>query len=281
MLTFERRYLFTGTLKLTTALHIGGGRGTLSASDSPIVRGPDLKPFIPGSSFKGSFRSTVEKLVPALPNLRTCALTDGEGDDGEGQKCPGAPGEVQREFNESKEGWREERLVEELEARLCDTCKLFGSTFQASRILFDDLQIKGSNWAGVTQVRDGVAIDRDSERARDGLKYDFEVVPPDAEFEFRLTLEEPTDADLGLACLGLSEFVAGFGGIGGKRSRGLGRCQLEDLKIYELDLRAGPDRVKHLRKYLLGKSATEKMTLVANTEAFLQTNIVQLLEGGA
>jgi CRISPR-associated RAMP protein (TIGR02581 family) len=274
MLTFERRYLFTGTLTLTTALHIGGGRGTLSASDSPIVRGPDLKPFIPGSSFKGSFRSTVEKLVPALPNLRTCALTDGEGD-----ACPGAPGEVQKEFSRLKERWDEGRLVEELEARLCDTCKLFGSTFQASRILFDDLQIKGSNWAGVTQVRDGVAIDRDSERAVDRLKYDFEVVPPEAEFEFRLTLEEPTDADLGLACLGLSEFVAGFGGIGGKRSRGLGRCQLEDLKIYELDLRA-PDRVKHLRKYLLGKSATEKMTLVANTEAFLQTNIVQLLEGG-
>ncbi len=275
MLTFERRYLFTGKLTLTTALHIGGGRGTLSASDSPIVRGPDLKPFIPGSSFKGSFRGTVEKLVPALPGLRTCALTDGEGDD-----CPGAPGEVQREFNEIKEGWKEARLVGELDTRLCDTCKLFGSTFQASRILFDDLQIKDNNWAGVTQVRDGVAIDRDSERAVDGLKYDFEVVPPGAEFEFRLTLEEPTNTDIGLTCLGLSEFVAGFGGIGGKRSRGLGRCKLEELKVYELDLRSGPTRAERLRRYLLGKSAAEKMTLATDAEAFLQNSIGQLLEGG-
>lgn len=275
MLTFERRYLFTGKLTLTTALHIGGGRGTLSASDSPILRGTDQRPFIPGSSLKGSFRSIVEKLVPALPTLRTCALIDGEGDN-----CPGAPGEVQKDFSKLKESWDEDQLLIHLDRRLCHTCKLFGTTFQASRILFDDLQIKDNNWAGVTQVRDGVAIDRDSERAVDRLKYDFEVVPTGAEFEFRLTLEEPTDTDLGLTCLGLSEFVAGFGGIGGKRSRGLGRCELKDLKVYELDLRDGATRAERLRRYLLGKRAEDKMTAVPNTETFLQDSIGKLLEGG-
>lgn len=273
MLTFERRYLFTGKLTLTTALHIGGGRGTLSASDSPIIRGPDLKPFIPGSSLKGSFRSTVEKLVPALPGLRTCALTDGEGGN-----CPGAPGEAQRSFNQLKEQWEENQLLNALSTRLCDTCKLFGTTFQASRILFDDLQLL--DWAGVTQVRDGVGINRDSEGAVPKLKYDFEVVPSGAEFDFRLALEEPTDADLGLTCLGLSEFAAGFGGVGGKRSRGLGRCKLDELKVYELDLRNGQTRAERLRRYLLGKSVEEKMGTALDTEAFLQSRIGQLLEGG-
>ena len=36
-----------------------------------------------------------------------------------------------------------------------------------------------TKWPGVTQVRDGVAIDRDSEQAVDGAKYDYEVVSVD------------------------------------------------------------------------------------------------------
>ena len=50
----RNRYVFRGTLEMETALHIGGGRVTLSISDSPVVLTPDQKPFIPGSSFKGA-----------------------------------------------------------------------------------------------------------------------------------------------------------------------------------------------------------------------------------
>ena len=55
------RYIFTGKLKLKSAMHIGGGEINLRGTDSPIVLTPEGKPFIPGSSFKGVFRSTVEK----------------------------------------------------------------------------------------------------------------------------------------------------------------------------------------------------------------------------
>src|SRR5260370_28701313 len=75
----RNRYLFTGRLEMQTALHIGGGKVTLSSSDSPVVLTPDQKPFVPGSSFKGALRSTVEKIVPSLPataKLFTCALID-------------------------------------------------------------------------------------------------------------------------------------------------------------------------------------------------------------
>jgi CRISPR/Cas system CSM-associated protein Csm3 (group 7 of RAMP superfamily) len=132
-------------------------------------------------------------------------------------------------------------------------------------------------WAGTTQIRDGVAIDRDSEKAVDRLKFDYEVVPPGAAFEFRVTLEEPTDTDLCLTCLGLSEFVSGLGGIGGKRSRGLGRCVLEDLKIYELDLRQEATRAAQLKKYLLGRTLDEKMTCLPDANNFLQARIGELL----
>jgi len=267
MPSFERRYVFTGHLIFLTALHIGGGRGTLAATDSPIIRGPDLKPFIPGSSLKGSFRSTVEKLAPSL-NLSSCGLV-------EDAPCPGAPGLTQREFNDVKEGWDEAQLLLELSNRLCITCQLFGSPFKASKIYFDDLRLV--DWSGATQVRDGVAIDRDSERAADRLKYDFEVVPPSATFDLRVGLEEPDINDLALTCLGLSEFVAGFCGIGGKRSRGLGRCELTNLKVYELDLTQSVTRATRLRSYLLGDTLDKKMTRLPDANAFLQTSIGELL----
>src|SRR5260370_31944598 len=83
----RNRYLFTGRLEMQTALHIGGGRITLSSSDSPVVLTPDEKPFIPGSSFKGALRSTIEKLLPTLPSLRTCGFPTKEDKD---ERCPTA-----------------------------------------------------------------------------------------------------------------------------------------------------------------------------------------------
>ena len=53
-LHISNRYIFKGSLMMQTALHIGGGRVTLSSSDSPVVLTPEEIPFIPGSSFKGS-----------------------------------------------------------------------------------------------------------------------------------------------------------------------------------------------------------------------------------
>ena len=74
MREITRKYLFMGKLELKTALHIGGGKINLRGTDSPIVLTPEQEPFIPGSSFKGVFRSTVEKLVNSIPNLWSCCL---------------------------------------------------------------------------------------------------------------------------------------------------------------------------------------------------------------
>src|SRR5436305_14987526 len=72
----RNRYVFKGSLVLRTALHIGGGKVTLSSSDSPVVLTPEQKPYIPGSSFKGALRSTVEKIVPSLLGFSSCALIE-------------------------------------------------------------------------------------------------------------------------------------------------------------------------------------------------------------
>jgi CRISPR/Cas system CSM-associated protein Csm3 (group 7 of RAMP superfamily) len=77
----RNRYVFNGQLVMKTALHIGGNKVTLSKSDSPVVLTPDQKPFIPGSSFKGALRSTIEKIAPGLPGFTTCALIEFKDED--------------------------------------------------------------------------------------------------------------------------------------------------------------------------------------------------------
>jgi CRISPR-associated RAMP protein (TIGR02581 family) len=289
------RYRITGRIVLDTALHIGG-RGATAITDSPVVRDGEGRPFIPGSSFKGAFRAAVERIVPNLPHLRTCSLTDvatgcltalPPGDEHVkayqeiAKRVGRKPGkelwqQVHERLGEAplddKGHVTDETLLTLLDRHLCDTCKAFGSPYLASAVFFHDAPIS-EVWRSLpevpTQIRDGVGIDRDSERAREGIKFDFEVVPPQVEFKFTLILENPGKCDLGLVALGLQEFINGTIPLGGIRSRGLGRCHLEDVEIQRVDL----SDVGALKAYLLeGRWADE------STEEFIQTHLGALLK---
>ena len=173
----RNRYVFEGKLVMETALHIGGGKVTLSSSDSPVVLTPDQQPFIPGSSFKGALRSTVEKIVPSLPpsaNLFSCALIELDEDELKEQRqnhqkiCSTVQqAEITRRRREQPN--RVQAIQREAIAGLCDTCLLFGSPFASARLSVNDLYIPDADWNGILQIRDGVAIDRDSEKAKDRL----------------------------------------------------------------------------------------------------------------
>ena len=172
---------------------------------------------------------------------------------------------------------RTETETEEIQQRtlkaLCDTCLLFGSPFAAARLNVNDLYMPGEAWQDIIQIRDGVAIDRDSEKAKDRLKYDFEVVPASVSFDLEIVLENATPKDLQLVCVGLSEFVHGFGVIGGKRSRGLGVSKLDGLQVSALEL-AGDyiseeQRRQNLRNYLVDRTFSSKV----DGAAFLKKHI--------
>jgi len=307
---FQRRYLFIGTLTLKTGLHIGSGWTVGGVSDKPVIRTIDGRPFIPGSSFKGAFRSTVEKLASSI-GLNPCLLEHEDSNSACLTPQKSKKGQDFRQIRESvnqviTQSENHKKLLEALtrlgcsknvgdvitqddlayllKEHLCSTCQLFGSPYVTSGIIFSDLMppINDTLADKMIQVRDGVAIDRDSEKAVDQLKFDYEVVAPAQTFELKIWLDDPSDLDLGLTCIGLSEFVSGFGFIGGNRSRGLGNCQLEGLTIYELDLNVAVDeRSKRLKKYLLGRNEKDKMTVISNTNQFLDQKITKLLSGGS
>ncbi|RRR68653.1 MAG: CRISPR-associated RAMP protein [Candidatus Viridilinea halotolerans] len=265
----ERRYLFTGTLVLRTALHLGGGDGTLGATDSPVVRRPDGQPFIPGSSLKGAFRSTVEKLALtlALSNMEKDALD--------------LSAAWIKQFNQRRrdEEWSDTKTVAEVAAQWPVTAHLFGTPYTASKLSFNDAYLRDET-ENIVQRRDGVAIDRDSERAVDQLKYDYEVVPATVGFTFELLLENPSNLDLGLTCLGLSELRSGLFSLGGKRSSGLGRCILEAAQGYQLDLSATDSRkrAERLIRYLKGDSYATKFDPIAPFDPWIDQQIELLLK---
>jgi len=290
----RNRYVFRGQIVMQTALHIGGGKVTLSNSDSPVVLTPDQKPFIPGSSFKGALRSTIEKIVPSLPEpakLFSCALIDRSDDQialapvdrGQPPKWPEGvcPTIWQRglvTLRRDYPGW-ERKIVNDAFDNLCSTCHLFGSPFAAARLNVNDLYMPAKEWLGIIQTRDGVAIDRDSEKAKDRLKYDFEVVPASATFDMEMVLENATQQDLQLICVGLSEFVHGFGVIGGKRSRGLGVGHLEKLRVWELKLEGveETERNRRLLNFLVHKQFSRE---AVPGEEFLREHIESIFQGG-
>ncbi len=218
------RYLFTGRLVTESGLHVGGGRDSLTTTDSAVMKYIDDRPFIPGSSMKGAFRGAVERLAVSLPGLRSCQLSKGIDD-----QCP-----TMNPPADEEEADDEKRLA--TLKKLCHTCMLFGAPKLAGKTRFSDLSVIPETWAGLTEVRDGVGIDRDSERAMDRIKYDYEVVPSGTEFQFTLVIENPdeTRKEMSLIAVGLRELQAGMIPIGGIRTRGLGRCKLEGLTIHHL-----------------------------------------------
>ena len=291
LLTHERlskRYRFTGTLALETGLHIGSGRGS-TLTDALVMRTADGEPYIPGSSFKGALRSAVERIAPNIPGIRSCQLIE-NGDTECLTVTRALQVWLQEEIRENCEtaqrtGQAYRRVIDDVAAQrlidhgicteqelntpafartlpyrfvertLCDTCKLFGSTAFAAKVRVGDLRIKGA-WVEMTEIRDGVGIDRDTETAKPKIKFDLEVVPAQTDFAFRLDAENLSERDLGLLCIGLQEFRAGVVPLGGRSTRGLGGCRLELGGIYEADL----SNVGALTRYLTAAKDADRMT---------------------
>lgn len=227
-------YILNGHLRTETGLHIGSGYGS-ALTDATVVRDYWERPYIPGSSLKGALRSAVERLIGGLADSKvtSCQLLDGA------SNCLTTDAARQAAYQKLAEERPvdETKLVRFLEgpSGLCDTCRLFGSPYSQARVLIRDLPLAGDEVAA-SEIRHGVGIDRDTLTAREKIKYDFEALPSQLKFALELVVERPSALDLALLALGLQELQLGFVPLGGIRTRGLGRCQLELAEVQRLDL---------------------------------------------
>lgn len=239
---FQQRVKISGCLVFGTAFHIGSGKEGDLATDMGVLRDYQGQPILPGSSLKGKFRAMAEQMASYL-GMSACLLdTELSGVD-----CVGDQKYFRNMNEDFKKATTEKKKIAWLTQHSCDVCRLFGSPLQAGRIFFSDGIL--TRWPGGYQVRDGVVIDRDSETARDRLKFDYEVAAADTIFDIVIDLENPDDRELALIGAVLAEWQSGFR-LGGFTSRGLGNVVLSETRVEHVDY----TNPAHLKEYLLHRT---------------------------
>ncbi len=226
-----RRFSLRGKVVLREPLRIGSGReeGLTSLADLRVLRirvsGVEV-PVIPGSTWKGVFRSGSEAILRAAGEP-VCGGVPGD-------TCvdrTGIGGWLNKVLKKPTEDTRME-VLKVLSDKLCLSCKIFGAPSYAAKVTF-------SNSFPVTEdgsaryslgVKPGVAISRKTGAVSKGALYKVEYVEPGSEFWFEMTAENLPNYALGLLAAVVMGMQRGDVRIGGFKSRGFGRIEFNDLR---------------------------------------------------
>lgn len=221
-LTLGNRYIIDASLVPNhSAIHVGSG-AVSEKTDMPFIT-DSTGCFIPGSSIRGVMRSTLERMLQAIGGGRGCVLFA----DDSHPTCFTATGNGRLKAFEARlaalpPAERDERLNRKVFSDgLCDICKLFGSPLLASKLRVSDARPAGNV---KRLIRDGVGIDRDTESAREKIKFDFETVEA-SQWNFQMQIENASETDFALLAILIAEMEHGID-VGGNKARGLGRCTL-------------------------------------------------------
>ncbi len=230
----HNRYLFEGTLVPETAFWLSSGRAS-DETDAPLMRDRSGVPYLPGSSLRGAIRSEIERVIAGVgkdvAGIESCILFSENDCNSKARKF-----QQTEAFQESTD--KEKDLAEFAKKHLCDVCKLLGCTIYAARLAIEDAYPRDKD--GIKSrgmIRDGVGIDRDTGAAREGVKFNYEVLetgltgsdPAASEFCFRMRVENVTEQEQDRKIINLILALLKRGlCIGGKRAAGLGRIKLKD-----------------------------------------------------
>ncbi|WP_157935528.1 RAMP superfamily CRISPR-associated protein [Kyrpidia spormannii] len=272
--SLQNAWIIRGTLELMSPLHIGVSERGAMGMDAKVVRWPDGRPVIPGSSLKGVLRSFLET-VGQNESLRNLLSPEGP------PVCIITENPCGREFRkkEDRDKWRrrqmaiptngdpdpddgsrgswdnlseeekaeiDRELAEAIYRSLCPICRLFGNQLFAGKISIPDLVPEQGHPTEWFDVRDGVGIDRDTRTARNGVKYDFELVNPGVVFPLTVRAMNLEDDEQAWLLLGLEALRNGELFLGGKTSRGLGSVRgIGSWRISRMESRGPEDIVLH------------------------------------
>jgi CRISPR/Cas system CSM-associated protein Csm3 (group 7 of RAMP superfamily) len=231
----ERVVLFDYRLTCRSGLHIGAGKSAdFAGSDLPVMRDASGRPFIPGSSLRGILRAGIESFCLTLGVLDLHRKIPSE-------VPQGVPDGLAK-------GWQDLDLIQRLfgavqeEKKNADRGPSGPSISYGSRLQISDAACAD---AALFEVRDGVAISRETRTAAEGKKFDVEVVPAGTRFDGRIRFKNPADYELGLLAQALWMLDEGILLLGGKSSRGLGWIQVEVTGPREISARSMLAREKN------------------------------------
>jgi CRISPR-associated RAMP protein (TIGR02581 family) len=236
----RRVVVLEGIVENVEPLRIGVGKGVALESVTELevlkIYNPKLNqyiPTIPGSSWKGLFRSAATAI------LRTFNIN----------VCDGLPRTSCRLDSKVLKGLSTDeklRIILSGDQPLCLLCLVFGSAAFTSHVIFADSVVVSDYRLG---YRSGIAIDRRTGSIRRGALYTVEYVEPGAKFTFRLDARNLPNYVLGLLAQVITDIDNGFIKVGGFKSRGFGTIKFVDLKI----------RVFQSRGVVVGKGILEPL----------------------
>lgn len=182
-------------VEFDTPFNVDSGAMGGSVAHKPLVRDFQGWPMIPASSLKGRLRHECERLAKALAEEWPYDCQPPEPD----KMCQGQ--------------WPDE---------FCPICRLFGSPWHISPLLFSDLKLLGQGARPPRSgLRYGVALSRHRRVAEEKFLYSTEIFAP---VPLAGTIEgNVSEEGLALVLAGLDSLFA----LGGGKSGGLGWCRLE------------------------------------------------------
>lgn len=223
----HNRLTVSGMLEAKTAMRIGAGRDIeVMGNDLPVLRDARGRPIIPGASLKGAFRARLEALIRTVRPDQALDLNQLEARVQELRAWRAEDQTMQELRAQRKVVEADRHYTQHVRGILTLIDRTFGAPWIAGRVFFRDAPVDETLWFDQFEVRNGVAIDRDTETVSDSKLYDYEVVPAGTRFLFSLTAENLRAWQLGMLLLGLAPWQRAEVQIGGFRSRGLGHVGL-------------------------------------------------------
>lgn len=214
------------TLRITTTgpLLVKSGHDSISGPNmSPVLTWRNKQPeaFLPGSSLKGVFRSSIEKIVCSLSPRVVCYPFK---DNPHGSDYRNSCGEWFNQYAHRSEQDRKrlEQHTDLVYEASCPTCRLFGSTAYIGRIAISDAYLASQD---LREQRDGVGIDRLTGGASNGAKFELEVVSAGVSFDTEVHLRNFEIWQLGMLLVIVQDMEDELIPLGSGRSRGLGKVK--------------------------------------------------------
>jgi len=227
---FNNRIIINANLITISPLYIGARTdsfkpGTINGSCLKDAFG---RPFIPGSSLKGVLRAFLAGI-----DDYDCNQCNKEKTTADFRTKPQRENEVREAREKEGEKYKDlsdDEILYELITNASTTVEfLFGSNVMAGKIKISDAlpvddQIN-------TDVRNGVAIDRDTRTALGGALYNTEVVPAGTFFNFLASADNLLPKEINIFGKLMDYFAEGNIIVGGRSRSGLGNIMLRDVEV--------------------------------------------------
>jgi len=208
---FQNRVVIKAQLVAQTPIFIGARADSFKpdAVNGSCVKDVYGVPYIPGSSLKGVLRAFLSNVL-AEP-IKSIVNEDFEGK--QKREAYGTPKE----------------LADAIYAASTRVERLFGSQVMSGKVKIADAMPIENQIA--TEVRNGVAIDRDTHTALSGALFDTEVVPSGTAFNFMASAENLTSAEADDFGNLMEYFAEGNITVGGRSRAGLGSVEIRDAVV--------------------------------------------------